>query len=225
MMLAQIDLSGLISSIDSQFGAVVTFLSIIALSIFLIWRNQENAKTNAKNADTKRDEADTARDNTINDYAKKYGSLVETVTTQGVALARAEGKVELLNSQLEREREKNQREREELKNAIRNLAAKVEQYEIEITELKASVNGKALEIQALGIECDNLRSQILDLEQQKGSLEIEGERLRKLIDEQAKQITSLGHELMEAKNVATATLTITVPQETKETDKELNQKD
>lgn len=191
-----------VNDIYLQYGAVIFLLALGVILIFRIWFNSEQAKIERQKTNDNRDKEDIRRDASITDNAIQLTKTLETVAIQGVALAKAEGKVDLLNNQLDTEREKRQTEREELKTAIRNLASKVEGYEAEIAELKAAVNGKVKEIAALTLERDELNAQLKDrdetvlhLEKQVSTLEEEIRSLKLKADESAMQISSLAEQL------------------------------
>lgn len=202
-ILAQTDLIGQATNeIYYQFGAVAFLLLIVAGLVGRIWLNSEDAKVERQKSKDLRDKEDTRRDASILDNSIQLTKTLADVNTLGISLAEERGKVNLLTVQIENLRDKNQKEREELKKAINDLALKVEGYELEIAELKASVNGKALEIKTLTLERDKLSSQLKDrdarvmyLEKQVSTLEEQIHNLRLKAEESARQIESLGQQL------------------------------
>lgn len=197
-----INLAEIFNQVVAQYGIIVALLTIGVVLLFLTWRNTVNAKVSQTKVNIAQQEQSIRQDASILDNSIQLTKTLETVAIQGVALAKAEGKVDLLNNQLETERDKRQAEREELKNAIRNLAQKVEGYELKITELEANLNGKALEIKALTLERDELGNQLKDrdakvlyLEKQVSTLEEEIRGLKAKAEESAAQIETLGQQL------------------------------
>lgn len=180
----------------------ITVIGLILLAGYVI-----KVTTDAR---VERNTQDTKRDASILDNSIQLTKTLENVATLGIALAEERGKVNLLTVQLDNLRDKNQREREELKASIRGLSDKLEGYELEIIELKASVNGKALEIKALTVERDDLSNQLKDrdakviyLEKQVSKLEEEIRGLKLKANESASQIESLGHQLANLDPVST----------------------
>lgn len=180
----------------------ITVVGLILLAGYVI-----KITTDAR---VEKSQQDTARDASILDNSNQLVKTLQIQATQGEALARAEGKVDLLNNQLETEREKRQKEREELKALIRDLSDKLKGYEAEITELKAAVNGKALEIKALTLERDEQSNQLKDrdvkilyLEKQVSTREEEIRSLKLKAAESALQIETLGNQLAALDPVST----------------------
>lgn len=194
---SEFNFSALFEAILSQYGALFTLLAIVGFMIFLTWRSQMSAEN-------ERNKQDVKRDSVINDYAAKYGELSQTVATQGIALAKAEGKVDLLTTQLETERDKRQKEREELKAAIRDLSDKLKKYEDEIAELKESLNGKDKHIQSLELERDKLLlelkerdAKLLHLERELSELKESKRHLEAKVMEQSEQMVVLIKQIAE----------------------------
>jgi chromosome segregation ATPase len=194
---AELSLGAIFEAFLVQYGALAALAAIVGFMLFLTWRSQINSET-------QRTQQDNRRDSLINDYASKYGELSGTVATQGIALAKAEGKVDLLTTQLEAERDKRQKEREELKTAIRDLSDKLKKYENEIAELKESINGKDKHIQGLEGERDKLMLQlaerdlkILAIEKELAELRESKRHLEGVVMEQSTQIVSLTKQIVE----------------------------
>lgn len=202
--LAQTDfnLSAVFDGILSQYGALVTLLAIVGFMIFLTWRSQMSAEN-------ERNKQDIKRDNVINDYAAKYGELSQTVATQGIALAKAEGKVDLLTTQLETERDKRQKEREELKAAIRDLSDKLKKYEDEIAELKESLNGKDKHIVDLNTQLVERENKLMQLEKEVSELRENKRHLEAKVMEQGEQIIVLTKQIVSLEDAMKAPVATT----------------
>lgn len=236
-----IDLGDIFNQVVSQYGIIVALLVIGVVLVFLTWRNTVNAKIDQAKVNIAQQEQSIRQDASILDNSIQLTKTLAEISTLGISLAEERGKVNLLTVQLEHLRDKNQKEREELKAAIRGLSDKLEGYEAEITELKASVNGKALEIKALTLERDSLNQLLKDRDERVMQLEkqvsTQAEEIRGLklkAEESALQIETLGNQLASLDPVSSGDTgkmkvvidaTIDKVAEIKETDKELNQKD
>lgn len=190
------------TGILAQYGAIAFLLAVVGFMVFLTWRSSEDARTRRQLSEIERTKEDTKRDSVINDYASKYGELSQIVGTQGIALAKAEGKVDLLSNQLEAERERRQKEHEELKGVIRDLSTKLKANEETVAQLKEELNGKLEEIKSLRLERDSLHDQLKDrdvlVQQLQKDIEVlrkEKARIEALIKEQSEQIVSLAKQV------------------------------
>lgn len=200
--LAQIDLTKLFENLASQYGFGTALLIVVAFLLFLTYRAQLKAKNERDAANTLQIIEDTRRDALISNLAEKQGVTEAELRRVDRQLAESEGAVKLLNQQLNTERENRQREREELKEAMRRLSEKLTSYETRIEELQTSISGKNKEIGNLIIERDIAIDKLAEKEAQLARINAnldsttnEVGRLNGVVQEQSEQIKVLSYEL------------------------------
>jgi chromosome segregation ATPase len=188
-----------------QVGLIPALLFAIVTLLVVTYRRQIDAQTERTNSKTETTEA-------INSIATKQTDELNKVNTEfrqyqmasEKTLGFVSGKVDLLSNQLEAERERRQKEHEELKAVIRNLSTELNAHKEKVEKLETELNGKLEEIKALRLERDTLHSdlkdkefRVLNLEKEIVSIQAEKKRLDALVQEQAQQIQSLAKQLAE----------------------------
>lgn len=185
-----------INDVYLQYGALALLALVAFIIVFRIWQNSEAARTKAIEVETSRKIEDTKRDTLISDLAEKQGKTSDELRQVVVELAESRGQVKLLDSQLQNERDKRQKEAIEFNERFANIS---KQYEA----LKEEHNGKTALIASQDLEISQLNSQLHDEQSKNTRLEntlkevtIERDNLKKTVSEQAEQIISLANQLV-----------------------------
>jgi chromosome segregation ATPase len=212
--LAQINLGDAFNQLVLQVGIIGAIVIAALWLAYRVWIRSENAKIDRDKARIEEIRENTKRDSLISDLAIKADKYSGEIAMLRESVAEERGARNLLSEQLTNERRERLSEREELKEAIRDITKRAEHHEKRIKELETEINGKLEQIQMLTVERDSLLSQLADkqshiqqLDRKIENLLKSADELREKINEQAEQIVILGKQLleMEAKTVATTT--------------------
>ena len=205
-------LSQAVNDVYLQYGALA-FLALMAfIIVFRIWQNSETARTKALEVENSRKIEDTKRDTLISDLAEKQGKTSDELRQVVVELAESRGQVKLLDSQLQNERDKRQKEAIDFSERFTLIS---KQYE----DLKTDHNGKTVMIASQDLEISQLNAQVKEWESKHSQVQNKLSEVTKSLDaandkiaEQAATIIELRQEVASSPTQSKLDATIPIPE-------------